>query len=220
MLFGVGSTTLRRAGVAAVALGASALAAAVIACTSFGAESTDGGAGPEAGPDSTKAKCPGALDCERYVFVTRAKPSGKMLGMSADSICQQAADSSSLLKGRHFRAWLSTDASPASARLTHGTKSYLLPDGTPVAENWDNLLMRRLHAINVDESSTPVNGVPAVWSGTSNDGKAKSPGTDCTNWTVETGMGDVGDLTSTAKWSYDANISCGSQARLYCFESD
>jgi hypothetical protein len=166
--------------------------------------------------------CPGAIECPRYVFLTTKTVDGNMGGAAGgDKLCQQAADNGvAPIKGRRFKAWLSSAGKPASARLVHGKGLYKLADETLIAPNFDLLLSGpRAHAINVSETKIPNTAGGPVWTGTSDDGLTARPGEDCSEWSTVKNNGDVGELVAVEHWSFNANISCGlSAGHLYCFE--
>ena len=95
----------------------------------------------------------GASKC---VFLSSTNQNGNLGGLTgADRICQNLADADgSLAAPGTYKAWLSTAAAPAAARLTHATVPYKLVDGTTIATNWDDLTDRALAApINVTEGA-------------------------------------------------------------------
>jgi hypothetical protein len=226
------------------ALRAFAFAVPVVACSFYGAaddsaplkiESNDAssdapagdGGAPivpvEASTDSGPAPCLGNVDCERYVFVTSTKTTGAIGGLeAADTYCQQLADASTRVKGRHFRAWLSDSNNPAKARVPHGTKPYKRTDGVVIANNFASILDTEtiLDTINVDENGGVV-PTTDVWTATSASG-IETGGT-CGDWTIGTNA-DSGRSGSAADtdfhWSDGGfNDNCDTPERLYCFEN-
>jgi hypothetical protein len=170
--------------------------------------------------------CEGEPDCPRFVFVTSESFSGEDLGgaISADQKCTaRAALPSTLpaLRVRKWRAWISEDdaSRSASARLTHGTRPYRLPNGTIVATDWVQLTSGALlHAIDRDEMGAQV-GQEYVWTGTQTSGQVTPA--NCTNWTIggAANKGTVGLAhRSDAVWTNAGVAVCGSGHRLYCFE--
>ena len=178
----------------------------------------DGGSGivPEGGAPCTKTSC------ERVVFVTSLTYSGALGGVTgANQKCQQLANAStnSRVKGRSFRALLSTTTSAAKTRLVQGTGRYLRPDGTTIAANWVALHSGTLSAaISLDENGTPLMAGKA-WTNTLIDGTSSS--SDCLIWNNNApgARGVVGDLMSTtSSWVTAASVSCDGVNHLYCFE--
>lgn len=107
----------------------------------------------------------------------------------------------------------------ASARLTHGTRPYRLPNGTLVANDWVQLTSGALlHAIDRDETGAQV-GQEYVWTGTQISGQATP--LNCRNWTIGAvdDKGTVGLANrSDSVWTNAGVAPCGSGHRLYCFE--
>src|SRR5262249_19629866 len=133
--------------------------------------------------------CNGVLDCERVVFVTSQIWYGNLGGLAGgDAKCQALANASPLsrVNGHAFRAWLSTQQAPApinaADRIPHGTKPYVLVDGTPIAADWASLTDGSLSApISLDEKGA-LPFVTAVWTCSTAAGAATAQG-DCQAWT-------------------------------------
>jgi hypothetical protein len=185
---------------------------------------TDGrvDAATDAGADSGLG-CQGAANCERIIFATSTDYDGNLGGIpGADAKCQARADVSTnaRIKGRSFVAWISTLASSASARLTHGTMPYVRPDGMMVASDWTALVKGTIdNAILFDElgGSSP-NG--RAWTGTNSNGGGYSSYA-CTSWTntSPTLPGVAGNVGGNGSgWSSDGLDACSSTHRLYCVE--
>lgn len=152
---------------------------------------------------------------EKIIFATSSKQNGDLGGLSgADGICGDLAESAGL-EGT-FKAWLSSSGQPAEERLAHAGVPYVRPDGTRVANNWNDLVDGSLDApINRDQDGEQISG--DVWTGTranGSTGDATCGGFDST--------GDIGVCgSSTAQngnWSDNIQPFCTSALRLYCVE--
>ena len=167
--------------------------------------------------------CQGAIDCERVVFVTSLDYSGALGGVTgADAKCQGLANASTVarIKGRTFLAWVSTMASPVSARFTHGSMAYVLGNGTVVASSWNDLVKGSLsNGIDLDELNAVRNNSVA-WTATTSS-NASFAGQSCNDWTVGTAgpKGVYGNVGGTGGgWSSNGVNDCGNANALYCFE--
>lgn len=184
-------------------------------------DTAEGGLGgePELCGDET-SKC---------VFLSSTNQNGNLGGLNgADGICQNLADAEgSLAAPGTYKAWLSTAAASAVARLTHATVPYKLVDGTTIASNWDDLTDRALAApINVTEGGSSQSGLRPVWTATNEDGTFVGP--DCTAWTSTSGSGVIGAtiaqpgpaLGAAATWTHATALRdpCSAQLPLYCFQ--
>jgi len=182
---------------------------------------TDGGSSgtSDAGTSSGDAGTDAAPAQNYVVFVTSATFTGKGLGglAGADAQCQAAANAAKLCTGTSpvFRAWLSSSATTANARLTH-KGPYKLVTGALVAANFDKLKSGSLEtAIDTDE----VKGTHAdlVWTGTTTAGVTAEK--QCDAWTNSGELGGAGSAASSlGPWTDSGPLPCGSGARLYCFE--
>lgn len=189
----------------------------------------DGSTPPDGPLEASNLPCQGEAACPRVVFVTSALFAGEEIGgpSGADNRCTklaQAPGTAPGLAGRKWRAWISDEAASgsASARLTHGTKSYRLGDGTVVANDWTQLTAGKLlHAIDRDErGTTVVVGDDLVWTGTAPAGQ--SSGWTCMSWATGDGAPNVGTVgrafNSDRTWTSSHTDSCLASRRLYCFE--
>ena len=167
----------------------------------------------------------------KYVFVTSMAYAGTFglgaevaAGGDADVLCKTRGDASQLskIKGRTWRAWVST-ATPAETSAQRignaGSLPYRLPNETVVATSKGDLTDGTLaHAIDLDESGSAVGDQP-VWTGSTAAGTLA--GDHCGNW-ASTGGGAIGRVGTsgdmTTSWSDDADRGCAQTARLYCFE--
>jgi hypothetical protein len=173
--------------------------------------------------DAGPPPCNGALACERIVFVTSQVYTGAAVNgiTGANNKCQASANQSTnpRVKGRAFRAWISTDASAADVRLPHGTMAYVRPNGTVVATDWTQLTDGTLDlAIQLDEFG--VSRAGTAWTGTTPDG-ASVIGQNCVDWTsaAMAATGRSGAVVATgATWTSDVDRPCNLGRRLYCVE--
>lgn len=177
-------------------------------------------ADPEA---ATPLGCQGTVACTRVVFVTSQDYNGALGGIAgADAKCQALADQSPVarIKGHTFQAWVSTMATPVSARFTHGSQAYALATGTIVASDWTDLIKGTLQSgIDLDELNNVRNNSIA-WTGTTS-GNANYTGPSCSDWTtaVAGNKGVYGNVGGSGNgWSSNSNIDCLSANALYCFE--
>ncbi len=174
----------------------------------------------DGGSDASVPGCKGA-SCERAVFVTSASFAGIGL-QTADTQCNAAAQASSLprIKGRSFKAWISTKAETAAQRVPHSTLRYLkvlaTGDVETVAPNWDGLVSGALTSA-IDRTETgAVIADPLVWTGTLPNGDRAT--LNCEDW-ASGGSGRVGDATKTdIRWTSSMNDDCANAHHIYCFE--
>lgn len=174
-------------------------------------------------PEAASVGCNGEIDCARVVFVSSETSTGKLGdgGLAgADAFCQRLADASPKTRGRRFRAWLSTDSTPASGRLPQGTKPYRRTDGAEIAASFARLVAPPLAApLNVDENGEVV-ATTEVWTGTDETGA--QDGDLCNDWTATTqaATGRMGNAAHTdATWTTDHDVGCNVLARVYCIEN-
>jgi len=152
------------------------------------------------------------------VFVTSEAFDGALGGLSGadNAICGLAA-----ARG-NWKAWLSNEDWDARDRISDGL--YLLLDGTPVADDLEDLTDGTLlHAINLDENSEIVSG-EEVWTGTNTDGTKSGVGDYCGTWgnddSLKRAQNGIVDFTFTNEtWTNDptGNKPCNEEKRLYCF---
>lgn len=183
---------------------------------------TDGG-GADSVADVDAGPCRGAADCARYVFVTSETFTGEDLGgaIAADQKCslRAATSGTATIRARKYKAWISSAGFAASKRLTHGTRPYVLPDGTLLANDWAQLTTGALfHPIDRDEANAPV-GAGFVWTGSDIFGNATEK--TCTDWTIN-GAANVGTVGRSeavdSTWTNSGAMNCGTGLRLYCIE--
>jgi len=187
--------------------------ASLFACTST-----------ESIPDSTMdASVDSGMDSgvsERRIFVTDTIQNANFGGTTgADELCASQAAAAGL-QGE-FKAWLSTISSPVSDRLTHSSGPYVLVDGTPVANDWNDLVDGSILApIDLDASGQERGEIVLdVWTGTLPNGLPYTNG-DCEGFTNgSAGIGLCGTTASmNANWTANATPSCDVELRLYCIE--
>jgi hypothetical protein len=134
-----------------------------------------------------------------------------------DAVCQGLADARTLTGT--WKAWLSSAAGTASARLTQATVPYRLLDGNTIATNWNDLTDGTLsHPIDVREDGTGLGANVEVWTGSRDDG---SDGAfNCSSWSSTSGSAIIGVSNSiTFEWSYSRQEFCSAGGvHLYCFE--
>lgn len=166
----------------------------------------------------------------RRVFVTEAKFSGNLGGLTgANESCQSAAQNADL--PGIYKAWLSaTDYSPAKD-FHQSAVPYVLVDGTPIAINWQDLVTENLAApILLTEHGvpppppdphlcTPMDSI-IVWTNTLATGEIAYADKSCADWIEGTqGEGHVGRADSPqSSWTQNCLVPCTTMAPLYCFE--
>lgn len=165
--------------------------------------------------------CNGGV-CRTRAFVTSAAYRGNLGGLpGADEACQDLAIAGGL--GGTWRAWLSTNAVSAAARLRHTSGPIARIDGVVIANDWDDLtdgtLARSLTVNELGEELAALNY--SVWTNTNSDG-ASSGVNDCNGWTSSSfdivGAQGSSDYTDV-RWTVLSNsVECGIDARIYCFE--
>jgi hypothetical protein len=162
----------------------------------------------------------------RRVFVTSATFAANFGGVAAgNTACQNAANAQSL--GGKWLAWLSdSKGNSPSVNFTQSAGSYVLLNGTVIANNWADLTDGTLtNPINVYENSTVAPGTQNVFTGTNTDGTALTSGGNlCVDWTWTGGakagwygVAGVTDSTS-AYWTFRGTHWCDQSYHLFCFE--
>ena len=163
---------------------------------------------------------PAACQETVLVFVTKAAFQGNLGGLAgADARCQTAAQRAGL--PGVFRAWLSTSAEPAGARVVHKEVPYIMPGGVRVADNYLDLTDGRLaHPIDRTEYGDAVLSPFLARTATGPDGQALSP--TCSDWTSRRRYdgGAWGATDSPSDWSRTGVFPgrCDYLAHLYCLE--
>ncbi|MBS1826476.1 MAG: DNRLRE domain-containing protein [Acidobacteria bacterium] len=163
---------------------------------------------------------PAGISCpSKVAFVTVGMFNGNLGGVAgADAQCQNEAARAGL--SGMFKAWLSTAASPAAARLTHSEVPYLKRDGVQVAFNWTDLTDGTIYkGIQVTAAGTGVSLTSGVWTGTLTNGNAEAK--NCVNWTdASAGQAGLNGIVSGlgGTWTDNGAASCSTFRRLYCLE--
>lgn len=152
------------------------------------------------------------------VFVTNGTFDGNLGGITgADNKCNDAARASGL-SGVYF-AWLSAGFQTPASRFVRNVSSYVLTNGTTIANGFDDLISGDILApINLNENGQ-IDGVPLrVWSNTNTN--AESLGNrDCSGWRGTSDEGYFGlKIFDNAFWTEVTTASCDILSRLYCFE--
>lgn len=205
------------------AIGATFAGAWLLASVACGGPPT---ADPDTGEDDPRSDAGDADDAppgadasrggpQKIIFATSSKQNGDLGGLAgADAVCGQRAENAGLTG--EFKAWVSSPAQSAAERLAHADLPYVLPDGTQVADDWNDLVDGDLDApIDRDEDGSQVTG--DVWTGTRANGN--------TGAATCGGFADIGELgicgSSSAKsadWSDFIQPFCTSALRLYCVQ--
>jgi hypothetical protein len=177
--------------------------------------------------------CPGGQCCSGdgtcgacLVFISSSVSLGNLGGLTgADNTCQTLANTAGL--SGTYKAWLSDDTGSPSTRFVQATVPYQLPNGTPIADNWDDLKDGTLAApINIMENGNPIPNAGSVWTNTNTDGTVQDF-RDCNDWMSGTSAhsGNFGLANRTnSEWTVFSRQSCGpppagvSGNRLYCFQ--
>ncbi len=122
-----------------------------------------------------------------------------------------------------FKAWLLIDDGTNIAdRFTESTFFYELVDGTPIADNFADL-------IDGDGITNPINrdaagglvGATAVWTNVRADDGNPITFRDCADWSSSDGgiRGQKGDnFASDAFWTQNLALFCNNSLPLYCFQ--
>ncbi|MGB1275776.1 MAG: DUF4215 domain-containing protein, partial [Nannocystaceae bacterium] len=182
-------------------------------------------------------ECDGQINCnesctrDRFVFATNDVRQGSIKEMMsplsgvevADSICRTRANAAGLKGDSDFLAWLSDDETSPAKRFFHSPGRYVLPDGTVVANSWDDLTDGELqHPIDMTETEDSPEQNNA-WTNTNPDG-TRASNDSCDNWTSKEidSKSLIGGTTKVdSEWTNRVlPVSCGHLAHLYCFEQE
>jgi hypothetical protein len=152
----------------------------------------------------------------KRVFMT-SLPYGANFGglAAADSTCTQHAGA----LGGSWKAWLSTETTPAAARLSAWDGQYRVVSGTPIADSWGDLTDSWLDgAIDHDENGAPAPQLARVWTGTRSDGTWS--GKDCSGWTssLDALVATAGGISTASTWTEGDDLICDQQAHFFCIE--
>jgi hypothetical protein len=171
--------------------------------------------------------------CEKIVFITSGTYTGDLGGLAgADQKCAAEATAAGL--DGEFKAWLSdSPQNSPSTRFSRSSAPYILPVGTVVANDWEDLVDGSIqNPIEQDAFGNTVRRF--VWTGTNTDGSYASgffftADPNCEGWSssVDTapndftsGAGLIGRTTfdDPDDWTADTVSSCRSSNSLYCFQ--
>ncbi len=168
--------------------------------------------------------CPGAVACERYIFVTsQVLPYASAAPASAAAVCTAAAlaSSNAKIKNRQFEGWTSTTDSPVTLRLVHGSLPYKDVLDMVIATNWADLTKGTLSRTPfIDENGVGVGGGSSVWTATLPIGNFLGP--NCSDWVKPVGDATRGSVGGGGgNWSafVGNELDCNTgSAHLYCIE--
>lgn len=177
-------------------------------------------------------ECDGQDNCnelcvrDRYVFATDETFRGDMKGMSqlsgievVDSVCRTRANAAGLKTDADFLAWLSDDETSPAQRFFRSPGRYILPDGTVVADSWDDLTDGTLQ--NPIALTPTLQEPDTVWTNTNPDGTPASEDS-CENWTSEElGVKSILGiaLKTDSEWTkVEMPLGCDVPSHVYCFE--
>jgi hypothetical protein len=201
---------------AAVGCGGGGGAASDAATAGTGGRGGDAGAGGATGG----AGAGGGATASR-VFVTSAKYTGALSGLTGgDAKCQALADAASL--GGRWLAWLGDGTNGPATRFVHSDAPYSLVGGNVIARNWPDLIDGTIEVpINHDErgAALPASDDMIVWTAVFHTGGNPTP-VNCMGWTdasdslVPTGLASATDTG----WTVTAPYYCSEMHRVYCFE--
>ncbi|MGB1015103.1 MAG: DUF4215 domain-containing protein, partial [Nannocystaceae bacterium] len=175
-----------------------------------------------------QANCNEACIRDRYVFVTNEAFQGNLKGPSqlsgikvADSVCRTRANAAGLKGEADFLAWLSDDDTSPAQRFFHSPGRYVLPDGTVVANSWEDLTDGTLQNPILMTETQDLPQPSTVWTNTNPDGTPASEDS-CENWSSEDfNLKSILGLmaNSDSEWTkLDFPIGCHAISQLYCFE--
>jgi hypothetical protein len=121
-------------------------------------------------------------------------------------------------------AWISTDASTATARMTAGLPGplggFVRVDDRLVATTLTDLItsFRIFNPIRMTELGEELDLTRQVWTATNPNGTARTAG-DCGNWTTTSGFGDCGTTHGgPGIWTYDGSCGCDVPHRIICLQ--
>ena len=163
---------------------------------------------------------------------------------AADERCTKEANSAHL-PGK-YRAWISHSGDSPALSFTRTSGQYKLPDETPIAYGWDDLVDGELltpihltqHGVEIGPyySEWARENLQGVWTGTLSNGEPARPSqahltANCREWTSlepsgQNGHARFGLADSVTEWSYVEDpdnsvvlaISCRRWYSIYCFE--
>ncbi|MBN2015133.1 MAG: hypothetical protein JW778_08135, partial [Candidatus Altiarchaeota archaeon] len=171
-------------------------------------------------------KCAIPITDPCYAFIIPMQ-GGVFGGLSgADDICKNAAEDADWPSSATWHAWLSNSITDAADRIPHSTGGYYLPDGTTIADNWNDLTDGDIdHEIDQNMEGNLVDTseygwLAGVYTGTKSDGTYY--GYDCDDWTNPWGVTIMGYITYTdQRWtdisSFIPLVTCEFEYGIYCF---
>lgn len=163
---------------------------------------------------------------QRIVFATASSWSGGSIDepAGAHAKCQAAAETAGL-PGRYM-AWIATNDFAPAYGFEQSTVAYVLPDGTKVADNWDDLIDGTLdNYILQDENGNDLTGINPkyAWTNVTTSGAAHTDTSSfgaCNRFTSDSfnfGRATI-DGSGTDWTTPGSSVICGTAARLYCFQ--
>jgi hypothetical protein len=191
---------------------------ACIAGTCESAGPSDGGSGSGSGSGPANVN---------YMFVTSTKKlPGDIGGLDGGDACCNSLAQSAGLPGT-YRAWLSDGANAIGAKeriFETGARGWVRPDGKPFADTIDDITSGRLYyPPRITEQGVDVgsSGDDVVATGTFSTGDDIGLDADCEAFT-DSGSADAmiagyADGGAGAWTDYFFQVSCATQARIYCF---
>jgi len=163
----------------------------------------------------------GSPDQERVVFVTDEATEGSFGGLGGgDKRCNdEAANGGKRVKGRTFVAWLSTPDAGVGERHVHGAMPYVLPSGAKVANDWNELLRKKLdRPINERANGTLVDAGTRVWTGTLFTGVVSAQHCGAWTTTLANERGTTGIIDPLEPWTDANGEPCTLDGHIYCVE--
>ena len=134
--------------------------------------------------------------------------------LGGDSFCTTAGMAGGYFGGI-FRSWIAGETFDAHERL-FDQGPWQRTDGTPVFADEADIDNGPAVAITFDEFGSDI-GTVQVWTGANADGTLHPD--NCSNWTVDTGLGLTGSSGATdGTWTASASVNCNTALHLYCFE--
>ena len=177
-------------------------------------ECDDGNLEPD---DGCNAEC----ISDREVFVTKEYlKAGKLMGLKgADALCQAEAELYELAYPERFKAWLSDSKESPSTRFTTRNARYVLVNGAPIADDWNDLTDGQLsHAI--DRSADGAIDDVIVWTATLASGEPVDTDDFCGDWSMsgESFIRQGASSVTDSEWTALALPGfCLELGHLYCF---
>lgn len=163
---------------------------------------------------------------------------GDLQGVTgADSKCIKLAQDAGMDNSAAFLAWLSDGAHSPSTRFKHDFTTnnvpYVLPGGTRIADDWDDLLLNGPGDGIVENEKGEISLNVEVWTNTDKNGGIFDMDIDCNGW-VDSSLGlkarvgqsgvDKQDQAAWEIWKDEDHwtslktVACDGKRYLYCFE--